>query len=151
MLPVYADGKRGIYFCFGTNALLDSERLFGPKFRGTIINPRLYESIDDKVTFLKFRSLSAERFRIISLWLSISSAKATRCLTGWVVPWGNRRRRRRRKNKYKNIYFIVVYFNMVYIFYYIVFVSKTFLIIYIYNSVRLWIWIAINSWSIFLP
>ncbi len=51
MLPVYADGKRGIYFCFGTNALLDSERLFGPKFRGTVINPRLYESIDEKSHF----------------------------------------------------------------------------------------------------
>lgn len=29
-LPVYSDGKRGVYFCPGTNALMDIDNLFGP-------------------------------------------------------------------------------------------------------------------------
>jgi len=29
VLPVYSDGKRGIYFCMGVNGILDANRLFG--------------------------------------------------------------------------------------------------------------------------
>jgi sugar/nucleoside kinase (ribokinase family) len=30
MIPVYADGKRGVYFCPGTNDIMNIENLFGP-------------------------------------------------------------------------------------------------------------------------
>jgi sugar/nucleoside kinase (ribokinase family) len=33
VLPVYADGRRGIYFCQGSNLQLDGERLFGQELR----------------------------------------------------------------------------------------------------------------------
>jgi sugar/nucleoside kinase (ribokinase family) len=30
-IPVYQDGKRGVYFCPGTNDIMDSDNLFGPE------------------------------------------------------------------------------------------------------------------------
>ncbi|MEI7833246.1 MAG: carbohydrate kinase family protein, partial [bacterium] len=30
VLPVYTDGKRGVYFCPGTNDIMDADNLFGP-------------------------------------------------------------------------------------------------------------------------